>query len=93
MIHDASVATRVGLPWFQMGYLPDVSSVQWSKGKALNVLLFPGPEAWRSQEMVAGFRQAIKGSAINSCDTPGAITTLKCNEPYSRNAGAPSGRW
>ncbi len=22
MIHDASVATRVGLPWFQMGYLP-----------------------------------------------------------------------
>lgn len=43
--------------------------MQWSKGKALNVLLFPGPEeAGGSQEMVAGFRQAIKGSAINIVD-------------------------
>lgn len=69
MIHDASVATRVGLPWFQMGYLPGRFLMQWSKGKALNVLLFPGPEeAGGSQEMVAGFRQAIKGSAINIVD-------------------------
>lgn len=37
MIHDASVATRVGLPWFQMGYLPGRFLVQWNKGKALNV--------------------------------------------------------
>ncbi|EBM0757620.1 TMAO reductase system periplasmic protein TorT [Salmonella enterica subsp. enterica serovar Muenchen] len=69
MIHDASVATRIGLPWFQMGYLPGRFLVQWSKGKTLNVLLFPGPEeAGGSQEMVAGFRQAIKGSAINIVD-------------------------
>ncbi|AXC70155.1 TMAO reductase system periplasmic protein TorT [Salmonella enterica] len=69
MIHDASVATRVGLPWFQMGYLPGRFLAQWSKGKTLNVLLFPGPdEAGGSQEMVAGFRQAIKDSAINIVD-------------------------
>lgn len=69
VIRDASVATHVGLPWFQMGYLPGRFLVQWSKGKTLNVLLFPGPEeAGGSQEMVAGFRQAIKGSAINIVD-------------------------
>lgn len=57
--------------------------MQWSKGKALNVLLFPGPEeAGGSQEMVAGFRQAIKGSAINIVDIARAITTLKCSETY-----------
>lgn len=33
MIHDASVATRIGLPWFQMGYLPGRFLVQWSKVK------------------------------------------------------------
>ncbi len=58
--------------------------MQWSKGKTLNVLLFPGPEeAGGSQEMVAGFRQAIKGSAINIVDIARAITTLKCSETYS----------
>lgn len=83
VIRDASVATHVGLPWFQMGYLPGRFLVQWSKGKALNVLLFPGPEeAGGSQEMVAGFRQAIKGSAINIVDIARAITTLKCSETY-----------
>lgn len=33
VIRDASVATHVGLPWFQMGYLPGRFLVQWSKGK------------------------------------------------------------
>lgn len=69
VIRDASVATHVGLQWFQMGYLPGRFLVQWSKGKALNVLLFPGPEeVGGSREMAAGFRQAIKGSAINIVD-------------------------
>lgn len=89
MIHDASVATRVGLPWFQMGYLPGRFLVQWSKGKALNVLLFPGPEeAGGSQEMVAGFRQAIKGSAINIVDIAWGDNDIVT----PGNAGAPSGR-
>ncbi|MGK7489151.1 TMAO reductase system periplasmic protein TorT, partial [Salmonella enterica] len=29
VIRDASVATHVGLPWFQMGYLPGRFLVQW----------------------------------------------------------------
>lgn len=82
MIHDASVATRIGLPWFQMGYLPGRFGAVEQR-KTLNVLLFPGPEeAGGSQEMVAGFRQAIKGSAINIVDIARAITTLKCSETY-----------
>lgn len=61
------IGSNVG--WQNAPYLPGRFLVQWSKGKTLNVLLFPGPEeAGGSQEMVAGFRQAIKGSAINIVD-------------------------
>ncbi len=50
MIHDASVATRVGLPWF-----PDGASAGTSRcgSSALNVLPSRPEEAGGSQEMVA----------------------------------------
>ncbi len=41
VIRDASVATHVGLPWFQMGYLPGRFGAVEQR-KTLNVLLFPG---------------------------------------------------
>lgn len=85
VIRDASVATHVGLPWFQMGYLPGRFLVQWSKGKALNVLLFPGrkkPAAVRRWWRV--FVRQLKAAPSTLWISPGAITTLKCSETYSR---------
>jgi protein TorT len=68
-IHDATVKTRIGVPWFQMGYQPGRYLVKWSGGKPLKVLLLPGPDdAGGSREMVAGFRQAIVGSEVHIVD-------------------------
>lgn len=68
-MHDAAVKTRVGVPWFQMGYQPGRFLVKWSAGKPLKVLLMPGPDdAGGSREMVAGFRQAIAGSQVQIVD-------------------------
>ncbi|EDX39047.1 periplasmic protein TorT [Escherichia coli 101-1] len=67
---DASqVKSRVGVPWFQMGYQPGRYLVQWAHGKPLNVLLMPGPDnAGGSKEMVEGFRAAIAGSPVRIVD-------------------------
>ncbi len=43
-IDAPQVKSRVGVPWFQMGYQPGRYLVQWSHGKPLNVLLMPGPD-------------------------------------------------
>lgn len=68
-INDPAVTTRVGVPWFQMGYQPGRFLVKWSKGKPLKVLLMPGPDnAGGSREMAAGFRQAIAGSQVSIVD-------------------------
>ena len=63
------VKSRVGVPWFQMGYQPGRYLVQWAHGKPLNVLLMPGPDnAGGSKEMVEGFRAAIVGSPVRIVD-------------------------
>ncbi|EKT56076.1 TMAO reductase system periplasmic protein TorT [Providencia burhodogranariea] len=68
-IHDKTVKTRVGVPWFQMGYQPGRYLVQWSNGNPLKVLLMPGPDnAGGSREMEAGFREAIAGSQVQIID-------------------------
>ncbi|HGN1706345.1 TPA: TMAO reductase system periplasmic protein TorT [Providencia rettgeri] len=67
--HDNTVKTRIGVPWFQMGYQPGRYLVKWSKGKPLKVLLMPGPKnAGGSHEMDAGFRKAIAGSNVQIVD-------------------------
>ncbi len=43
-LDDPLVKSRVGVPWFQMGYQPGRYLVQWAHGKPLNVLLMPGPD-------------------------------------------------
>lgn len=54
-IDAPQVKSRVGVPWFQMGYQPGRYLVQWAHGKPLNVLLMPGPDnAGGSKEMVEG---------------------------------------
>ncbi|ENF3272185.1 TMAO reductase system periplasmic protein TorT [Escherichia coli] len=64
-IDAPQVKSRVGVPWFQMGYQPGRYLVQWAHGKPLNVLLMPGPDnAGGSKEMVEGFRAAIAGSPV-----------------------------
>ena len=68
-IDAPQVKSRVGVPWFQMGYQPGRYLVQWSHGKPLNVLLMPGPDnAGGSKEMVEGFRAAIAGSPVRIVD-------------------------
>ncbi len=59
-IDAPQVKSRVGVPWFQMGYQPGRYLVQWAHGKPLNVLLMPGPDnAGGSKEMVEGFPQPL----------------------------------
>ncbi|OXV33082.1 TMAO reductase system periplasmic protein TorT [Escherichia coli] len=68
-LDDPQVKSRVGVPWFQMGYQPGRYLVQWAHGKPLNVLLMPGPDnAGGSKEMVEGFRAAIAGSPVRIVD-------------------------
>ncbi|EFJ9297755.1 TMAO reductase system periplasmic protein TorT [Escherichia coli] len=68
-LDDPLVKSRVGVPWFQMGYQPGRYLVQWAHGKPLNVLLMPGPDnAGGSKEMVEGFRAAIAGSPVRIVD-------------------------
>ena len=68
-IDAPQVKSRVGVPWFQMGYQPGRYLVQWTHGKPLNVLLMPGPDnAGGSKEMVEGFRAAIAGSPVRIVD-------------------------
>lgn len=68
-IDAPQVKSRVGVPWFQMGYQPGRYLVQWAHGKPLNVLLMPGPDnAGGSKEMVEGFRAAIAGSLVRIVD-------------------------
>ncbi|HBD2862345.1 TPA: TMAO reductase system periplasmic protein TorT [Escherichia coli] len=68
-IDALQVKSRVGVPWFQMGYQPGRYLVQWAHGKPLNVLLMPGPDnAGGSKEMVEGFRAAIAGSPVRIVD-------------------------
>lgn len=59
-IDAPQVKSRVGVPWFQMGYQPGRYLVQWAHGKPLNVLLMPGPDnAGGSKEMVEVFAQPL----------------------------------
>lgn len=68
-IDAPQVKSRVGVPWFQMGYQPGRYLVQWAHGKPLNVLLMPGPDnAGGSKEMVEGFRAVIAGSPVRIVD-------------------------
>ena len=68
-LDDPLVKSRVGVPWFRMGYQPGRYLVQWAHGKPLNVLLMPGPDNARgSKEMVEGFRAAIAGSPVRIVD-------------------------
>ncbi|HEN7181846.1 TPA: TMAO reductase system periplasmic protein TorT [Escherichia coli] len=68
-IDAPQVKSRVGVPWFQIGYQPGRYLVQWAHGKPLNVLLMPGPDnAGGSKEMVEGFRAAIAGSPVRIVD-------------------------
>lgn len=68
-IDAPQVKSRVGVPWFQMGYQPGRYLVQWAHSKPLNVLLMPGPDnAGGSKEMVEGFRAAIAGSPVRIVD-------------------------
>ncbi|EIJ4832088.1 TMAO reductase system periplasmic protein TorT [Escherichia coli] len=68
-IDAPQVKSRVGVPWFQMGYQLGRYLVQWAHGKPLNVLLMPGPDnAGGSKEMVEGFRAAIAGSPVRIVD-------------------------
>ncbi len=68
-IDAPQVKSRVGVPWFQMGYQPGRYLVQWAHGKPLNVLLMPGPDnAGGSKEIVEGFRAAIAGSPVRIVD-------------------------
>lgn len=61
--------TRVGVPWFQMGYQPGRYLVEQASQNPLNVLLMPGPKgAGGSREMIAGFRAAVSGSPITIVD-------------------------
>lgn len=85
VIRDASVATHVGLPWFQMGYLPGRFLVQWSKEKRLTFYSSRGRRKlaavrrwWRV------FVRQLKAAPSTLWISPGAITTLKCSETYSR---------
>ncbi len=79
-LDDPLVKSRVGVPWFQMGYQPGRYLVQWAHGKPLNVLLMPGPDnAGGSKEMVEGFRAAIAGSPVRIVDI-----ALGDNERWSR---------
>ncbi|MGQ7182569.1 hypothetical protein ACUOA5_50730, partial [Escherichia coli] len=76
-IDAPQVKSRVGVPWFQMGYQPGRYLVQWAHGKPLNVLLMPGPDnAGGSKEMVEGFRAAIAGSPLHQI-SPRLIAHLK----------------
>ncbi|MGL4268494.1 MAG: TMAO reductase system periplasmic protein TorT [Plesiomonas sp.] len=68
--HNPHIATRVGVPWYQMGYLPGQYLVKEAHGKPMNILLMPGPrDAGGSNEMLAGFQQALQGSALRIVDT------------------------
>lgn len=59
-IDAPQVKSRVGVPWFQMGYQPGRYLVQWAHGKPLNVLLMPGPDnAGGSKEMARVFAQPL----------------------------------
>lgn len=60
---------RVGVPWFQMGYLPGQYLAANSAKRSFNVLLMPGPkDAGGSREMIAGFRAAVEKSSIHIVD-------------------------
>ncbi|MDY0927753.1 TMAO reductase system periplasmic protein TorT [Enterobacter sp. CFBP8995] len=68
-IHDVPVRTRVGVLWFQMGYQTGHYLVTHHHDKAWRILLMPGPiDAGGSQEMSAGFRAALAGSALEIVD-------------------------
>ncbi|KAB7700800.1 TMAO reductase system periplasmic protein TorT [Plesiomonas shigelloides] len=67
--HNPHIATRVGVPWYQMGYLPGHYLARQAKGKPMNVLLMPGPrDAGGSNEMLTGFKQALAGSQLHIVD-------------------------
>lgn len=68
-VRDGGNRTRVGVAWYQMGYIPGHYLATHQKQKTLNVLLMPGPkEAGGSRAMEQGFRQAIVNSNIHIVD-------------------------
>ncbi|GAB4593563.1 periplasmic sensory protein associated with the TorRS two-component regulatory system [Edwardsiella tarda] len=68
-LHDPAIRTRVGVPWFQMGYQPGRYLVQQLGQRPLKVLLMPGPrDAGGSREMSTGFRAALAGSRMEIVD-------------------------
>jgi protein TorT len=65
-VRDGASRTRVGVAWYQMGYIPGRYLATHQKQKQLNVLLMPGPkEAGGSMAMEQGFRQATMNSDIH----------------------------
>lgn len=76
MIHDASVATRIGLPWFQMGYLPGRFWCSGAKEKRLTFYSSRGrkkPAAVRRWWRV--FVRQLKAAPSTLWISHGAITT------------------
>ncbi|WP_420284924.1 TMAO reductase system periplasmic protein TorT [Serratia liquefaciens] len=68
-LNFAATRSRVGVPWFQMGYQPGRYLIDHPPHPSLNVLLMPGPkDAGGSQEMIDGFRTAVEGSSIQIVD-------------------------
>lgn len=68
-LHDPAVRTRIGVPWFQMGYQPGRYLARQYGERPLRVLLMPGPrDAGGSSEMSDGFRAALAGSQLRIVD-------------------------
>ncbi|WP_392439877.1 TMAO reductase system periplasmic protein TorT [Edwardsiella piscicida] len=68
-LHDPAIRTRIGVPWFQMGYQPGRYLAQRLGQRPLKVLLMPGPrDAGGSREMSDGFKAALSGSRLQIVD-------------------------
>jgi protein TorT len=68
-VQNVQVRTRIGVPWYQMGYQIGQYLVAQPHGKPWRILLMPGPiDAGGSQEMSAGFRAALAGSQMHIVD-------------------------
>lgn len=68
-VRDVPARTRVGVPWYQMGYQIGQYLVTHPRAKPWRILLLPGPiDAGGSQEMSSGFRAALAGSQLHIVD-------------------------
>ncbi|HBZ16480.1 TMAO reductase system periplasmic protein TorT [Candidatus Pantoea floridensis] len=68
-VNEVPARTRVGVPWYQMGYQIGHYLVAHHQDKPMQILLMPGPiDAGGSQEMSSGFRAALTGSLLKIVD-------------------------